>query len=185
MSPKPRHYPPKGDEMDSAFYSTVPAADFSCFLDFRRPWFQLPGRLRRQTLRHQEAEMKLPIHCRLPALPRVSRRTAVLALIVALAPAAAAGVAYASIPDSSGVIHGCYKKTRGMLRVIDSATTTCGNDETALTWNQTGPQGPTGPRARQAPKELKGLRVRRARPVSRARRGRPDRPDRRGRRRFS
>src|SRR6516225_5312982 len=82
MSPKPRHYPPRGDEMDSAFYSTVPAADFSCFLDFRGPWFQLPGRLRRQTLRHQEAEMKLPIHCRLPALPRVSRRTAVLALIV-------------------------------------------------------------------------------------------------------
>ena len=38
---------------------------------------------------------------------------AVLALAVA-------GIAYAAIPDSSGVIHGCYSKT-GALRVIDSS----------------------------------------------------------------
>jgi hypothetical protein len=43
--------------------------------------------------------MKVPIHLHPPGRPRVSRRTAVLALIVAVAPAVAAGVAYASIPD--------------------------------------------------------------------------------------
>lgn len=55
------------------------------------------------------------------------------------------GVAFASIPDSSGVIHGCYDKSSGALRVIDSSVTTCGTNETALTWNQQGPQGPAGP----------------------------------------
>jgi hypothetical protein len=58
----------------------------------------------------------------------------------------AAGIAYATIPDSSGVIHGCYKTQNGQLRVIDSGA--CGPSETALDWSQTGPtgaQGPTGP----------------------------------------
>ena len=55
-----------------------------------------------------------------------------------------AGVAYASIPDGSGVIHACYD-ARGALRVIDSATTTCAKNETSLTWNQAGPPGPAGP----------------------------------------
>lgn len=54
------------------------------------------------------------------------------------------GVAYASIPDDDGVIHGCYKTSDGKLRVIDSATQTCASGETSLTWSQTGPQGPTG-----------------------------------------
>jgi hypothetical protein len=60
------------------------------------------------------------------------------------------GIASASIPDSSGVIHGCYKATahgsRAPLGVIDTAGTagTCPAGQTALTWNQTGPQGATG-----------------------------------------
>jgi hypothetical protein len=45
-------------------------------------------------------------------------------------------VAYASIPDSSGVIHGCYSKTGGFLRVVDSPTATCTSRETPLNWNQ-------------------------------------------------
>jgi hypothetical protein len=53
----------------------------------------------------------------------------------------AAGLA---IPDAGGVIHGCYDKS-GALRVIDSATASCSTKETALNWNQTGPQGPAGP----------------------------------------
>ena len=36
--------------------------------------------------------------------------------------ALAGGVAYATIPDANGVIHGCYKKS-GDLRVIDPAST--------------------------------------------------------------
>lgn len=43
-------------------------------------------------------------------------------------------VAYASIPSSDGVIHGCYRTTNGDLRVIDSEAT-CDTDETALNWN--------------------------------------------------
>jgi Collagen triple helix repeat (20 copies) len=52
-------------------------------------------------------------------------------------------VAYASIPDSSGVIHGCYNP-KGTLRVIDSSTDTCKPNETGLDWSQTGPPGPQG-----------------------------------------
>lgn len=56
----------------------------------------------------------------------------------------AGGVAVASIPDGSGVIHSCYKNSTGSLKVIDSASQSCASGETALTWNQTGPQGPAG-----------------------------------------
>jgi hypothetical protein len=34
-----------------------------------------------------------------------------------------AGIAFATIPDGSGVIHGCYTKSTGTIRVIDSAAT--------------------------------------------------------------
>jgi hypothetical protein len=54
-----------------------------------------------------------------------------------------AGVAYATIPDSAGVIHGCYDKN-GQLRVIDSPGEACKKHETSLDWGQTGPQGPQG-----------------------------------------
>ncbi len=60
-------------------------------------------------------------------------------------------VAYASIPDANGVIHGCYKKSGGTLRVIDSAVERCGASETPLNWNQTGPQGPQGPQGVTGP----------------------------------
>jgi hypothetical protein len=60
--------------------------------------------------------------------------------------ATAGGIAYASIPDSGGAIHGCYASKDGALRVIDpGAGETCDTRrETALDWNQTGPQGPQG-----------------------------------------
>ena len=55
-----------------------------------------------------------------------------------------ASVAVASIPDSSGVIHGCYKTANGQLRIIDTASDSCRPSETAISWNQTGAQGPPG-----------------------------------------
>jgi hypothetical protein len=61
------------------------------------------------------------------------------------------GAAWASIPDSGGVIHGCYLTTgppqaRGAVRVIDTeAGQTCASGEVAISWNQEGPQGATGP----------------------------------------
>ena len=48
---------------------------------------------------------------------------AIVALVVALA-----GVAYATIPDSGGVIHGCYLKAVGSLRVIDPTSQHCWPD---------------------------------------------------------
>jgi len=60
------------------------------------------------------------------------------------------GVALAAIPDSSGVINGCYQKNVGNLRVIDpSAGDSCRPSEIGISWSQTGPQGPPGP---QGPK---------------------------------
>ncbi len=60
-------------------------------------------------------------------------------------------VAVASIPDSSGVINGCFNRVNGNLRVIDTATDSCANHEIAIAWNQTGPQGPAGPAGPQGP----------------------------------
>lgn len=57
----------------------------------------------------------------------------------------AAGAAYATIPDSNGVIHGCYAKSGGTLRVIDAGVTSCKTGETSLDWNRTGPPGAAGP----------------------------------------
>ena len=55
------------------------------------------------------------------------------------------GVALGSIPDGSGVIHGCYKPG-GQLRVIDTADgQDCKSGESGLNWNQTGTTGPPGP----------------------------------------
>ena len=86
-------------------------------------------------------------------------------LAVLVAGALALGVAAAvkaSIPDGSGVIHGCYEANAshglptGTLRVIDASKPTgnCTSWEIPLNWNQRGPtgargltgaRGPTGP----------------------------------------
>jgi hypothetical protein len=70
-----------------------------------------------------------------------SRKTAVLVAGAVLA--LGAGVAYATIPDNAGVIHGCYSNENGLLRVVDS--TACRTSETAVSWNQQGVPGPPGP----------------------------------------
>src|SRR5262249_39368913 len=48
------------------------------------------------------------------------RRTVIFLTAGAAAFGVASGV-YAAIPDSSGVVHGCYAKLNGTLRVIDGA----------------------------------------------------------------
>lgn len=59
------------------------------------------------------------------------------------------GIAWATIPDALGVIHGCYKNTnpaKGAVTVIDSESgEVCPSGTTPLNWNQTGVQGPAGP----------------------------------------
>src|SRR5690349_17871113 len=69
-------------------------------------------------------------------------RTSLIAIAALASLVLAGGVAYASIPDADGVIHGCYKTQNGQLRVIDSGG--CLPSEAALDWNQTGPTGPQG-----------------------------------------
>lgn len=46
--------------------------------------------------------------------------------------AGGAGIAYAAIPDSGGVFHGCAGQVGGYLRVIDTGS--CISTETALSW---------------------------------------------------
>jgi hypothetical protein len=46
-----------------------------------------------------------------------------------------ASIAYASIPDPSGVIHGCRNNGSGVMRVIDSGQT-CTPAESSLDWVQ-------------------------------------------------
>ena len=64
------------------------------------------------------------------------------------------GIAYATIPDSGGAIHGCYKKN-GDLYVVDEAGS-CKKHETALDWNAQGPQGPQGLQGLQGPQGDQG-----------------------------
>jgi len=86
-------------------------------------------------------------------LPVVAFISAVLLLV--------GGIAYASIPDGSGVIHGCYKTTNpatGSVIVIDSDVgQSCPSGFTPLNWNQTGPQGPAGPAGPQGPQGSPGI----------------------------
>ncbi len=73
-------------------------------------------------------------------------------------PLALSGVAMAAVPGANGVITGCYDVKTGALRVIDAeAGQTCrSNNETQVTWSQTGPQGPKGDTGPQGIQGLKG-----------------------------
>ena len=51
----------------------------------------------------------------------------------------------ATIPDAKGVIHACYNRSGGTIRVIDDSVTGCGANETSLNWDVSGPAGPIGP----------------------------------------
>src|SRR5258707_779033 len=76
----------------------------------------------------------------------MSRRVLIAAAAGALAATVlAGGVAWASIPDSGGVIQGCYTKGAGVLRVIDTAKgQKCPDAESPISWNQKGDPGPAG-----------------------------------------
>jgi hypothetical protein len=82
-----------------------------------------------------------------------TRGMALLVIVRGLIGMSVGGIAWAAIPDSAGVIHGCYANKGGALRVIDTATTTsCKSTEQSLTWNQQGIQGPAGQQGPQGPK---------------------------------
>ena len=52
--------------------------------------------------------------------------------------------------DSQGAYHGCVSAKNGALRVINPSES-CKQGETAITWNQTGPQGDIGPQGIAGP----------------------------------
>ena len=54
----------------------------------------------------------------------------------------ATGLAVAAIPDSKGVIHSCYAKSDGALRVVSGKK--CQSGEKKLAWNKQGKQGKPG-----------------------------------------
>src|SRR5713226_9013862 len=53
----------------------------------------------------------------------------------------AGAVAFADIPDGS-VVHACYEKATGRVRVVDNKG--CQDAERKITWNERGPEGPRG-----------------------------------------
>ena len=130
--------------------------------------------------RGKETTMK-----RVQSLSRGSRL--LLVLVLGAAVFGVVSGAQAAIPDSSGVINGCYQKNVGNLRVIDpSAGDSCRPSEIAISWSQTGPQGTQGrARGRRATPARPAPPGRRASPGRRGRRATPARrarPGRRGRR---
>jgi collagen triple helix repeat protein len=78
---------------------------------------------------------------------RRSRRSVGTVVTLALgALVAAAGVAYATIPDSSGQYHACVHKSNGNVRIIDhDAGQNCKQNEQHVHWSQVGPPGAPGP----------------------------------------
>lgn len=88
------------------------------------------------------------------------RRDVLIATAGALAATAlAGGIAWAQEPADAEVIHGCYQKNRGSLRVIDPAAERCQlASEVPISWNATGPAGAQGPRGLPGPQGEKGDR---------------------------
>lgn len=81
------------------------------------------------------------------AVPKTRVRVAVVAAGAVILVVSAVGVAAASIPDSSGLVHGCYKATAATngthgLTIIDAAKTpACPSGYKSLNWNVNGPNG--------------------------------------------
>lgn len=92
---------------------------------------------------------------------KVVARACAAALVLA---ASSAATSHAAIPDSNGLIHGCYQAVTGNTRVVDLAVATCRVDEKNVDWNQSGtpgapgPQGPQGAQGPQGPQGSQGPR---------------------------
>lgn len=73
-------------------------------------------------------------------------RKMLISLAAMILLAAVGGVALATIPSANGVIHACYVKRTGALRVV-SGKHRCPSGQAPLHWNVQGPRGPQGPGA--------------------------------------
>jgi hypothetical protein len=70
------------------------------------------------------------------------RAMAVVLVAAVVAGGITSGVTLASVPESTGVVHGCDGSGNGNVRVTDSSEgQTCRPDVLSLDWNRTGPPG--------------------------------------------
>ncbi len=75
----------------------------------------------------------------------IHRPSPALGLCTVALLAALGGAAWAAIPGPAGIIHGCYSRHGGQLRVINTSThARCRRREVELNWSETGPPGPRG-----------------------------------------
>ena len=79
----------------------------------------------------------------------IRTRIARVVLVAGALLAATAGGAYAtgvlgSPVGADGVIHGCYQKFNGSLRLVAAANPACRTSEQQIAWSQTGPKGDKG-----------------------------------------
>lgn len=88
---------------------------------------------------------------------RLGTRGAVVAVSAFAMLALAAGIAYATIPDSGNVYTACILNKVGTIRLVDpslgnsSLMGHCTQLETQITWNQHGQKGDPGPAGLQGP----------------------------------
>src|SRR4051794_31640643 len=78
------------------------------------------------------------------AMRRFWRSKMGIAVTAVAAIAAAGGAAWATIPDSGGVIHACFDSKSGNLRVLDAPSHSCTKFETSIDWNRQGLAGAPG-----------------------------------------
>jgi hypothetical protein len=71
------------------------------------------------------------------------------AIVAALA--VTGGIAYAAIPDGSGVFSACVQKSNGGIRLVDPAAGSCQPNEKQVQWSSSGPAGPQGPQGAVGP----------------------------------
>ena len=82
----------------------------------------------------------------------------IASLVIAFSAVAFAAGAFASIPDADGVIHACFSKSSGRVRVINADKgATCLNRERALDWNRQGRRGPKGAQGIQGEQGVQGV----------------------------
>jgi hypothetical protein len=79
----------------------------------------------------------------------IRTRTARFLLVAGALLALTTGGAYAtgvlgSPVDADGVIHGCYQKYNGTLRLVAADDPACRTSEQQIAWSRTGPQGEKG-----------------------------------------
>jgi hypothetical protein len=88
--------------------------------------------------------------------PRLTYANVMSTLAVFVTLGGGAYAAVSSIPGRDGVIHGCYHKGRGNLRLVP-AHKKCAKSEKAIAFNQKGPQGLPGARGVRGFQGFRGI----------------------------